>query len=162
MLLGHVAGLFRMNGYEADHGEILLAWPNFEVTEPEPPSSGFETKERVLEGKGRLPGRALQLFREDEQFGVCGAHSVGHFQEAEEAQDQLFVEWLRIEDEVQGAGWGRYLLQRMLWEMKQTGYRHALISTSTNNHRALLFYSNFGFSVVDTAYEFVKPTLGAC
>jgi ribosomal protein S18 acetylase RimI-like enzyme len=155
-LLGHVVALFRMNGYEADHGEVLLAWPDFDVPEPKPPSGGFETREHVLEGRGRLPGRALQLFKDDEQFGVCGAHSVGHFQEAEEAQDQTFVEWLRIEDGMQGRGWGRYLLERMLWDMKEIGYRHALISANTLNHRAQLFYSNLGFRVVDRSYEFVK------
>ena len=44
--------------------------------------------------------------------------------------------------------------------LRQAGYRHATISTSTTNHRGLLFYTNFGFRVVDSAYEFSKKLDG--
>ena len=75
---------------------------------------------------------------------------------APEAQDQFFVVWLGVVETQQGRGWGRYLLLRMLWEMLQGGYRHAFISTDHRNHRALVFYTNMGFRVVDTSYEYVK------
>jgi ribosomal protein S18 acetylase RimI-like enzyme len=47
---------------------------------------------------------------------------------------------------------GRHLLQRSLQEMHRIGYRNASISTDWENHRALLFYSNHGFNVVDWTY----------
>jgi ribosomal protein S18 acetylase RimI-like enzyme len=155
-LLGHLRALLRMNGYGDLHGEIFLAWDNFSVKEPQPPSEGVEIVSEVWDGRGRLPGRKLRILKGGSEIGECVAHSVGQFQDAEEAQERFFVEWLGIEREVQGKGWGWFLLQRMLWEMHQAGYRHASISTSTTNHRGLLFYTNFGFRVVDTAYEFVK------
>ncbi|MDP6041573.1 MAG: hypothetical protein QGG64_23700, partial [Candidatus Latescibacteria bacterium] len=71
-------------------------------------------------------------------------------------QDTFFVRWLGVQDERQHRGWGRYMLLRSHWENQKLGYRHASISTSTNNHRALLFYTNYGYSVRDTWYEYVK------
>lgn len=67
----------------------------------------------------------------------------------------------KVEDEFQGQGLGRYLLQYALQEMKKIGYRHAAISTAWDNHRAFLFraflfYSNCGYRTVDWTYEFVK------
>ena len=56
---------------------------------------------------------------------------------------------LGIEDEFQGQGLGRYLLQHALQEMHKVGYRHAAISSGLDNHRAFLFYNNCGYRVVD-------------
>lgn len=61
-----------------------------------------------------------------------------------------------LEKAFQGQGLGRYLLNYTLQEMHNVGYRHAAISTNWENYRALLFYSNCGYKVVDWTYEYEK------
>ena len=85
-------------------------------------------------------------------MGVCECVSCGEFSHADGAQDWVFTEWLGVEAEFQGKGLGRYLLQRALQEMHGAGYRHAAISTHWRNYRAFLFYSNYGYRVVDWTY----------
>ncbi len=160
-LLGHVTGLMSVNGYDVAGGEIFMAWPDFEVVEPAAPSLGSTVQAKEIPRRGDLPGLHLGLWRNDSRFGACDAYCVGHYQPAPEAQDQFFVVWLGIREAEQGKGWGRYLLQRMLWEMKHKGYRHAFISTDHRNYRALVFYTNMGFQAVDISYEYAK-TLGPC
>ena len=79
------------------------------------------------------------------------SHS-GEISDAEAAQDWLFVIWLWVKDDLQGQGLGRHLLQRNLQEMHGVGYRHAAISTDWENHRAFLFYSNYGFHQADWTF----------
>ena len=43
-----------------------------------------------------------------------------------------------------------------LTEARQVGYRHAAISTATDNHRALLFYANYGYQAVDWTRQFKR------
>jgi len=57
-----------------------------------------------------------------------------------------------VVDELQSRGLGRHLLQRSLKEMHGAGFRHAAISTALGNHRAFLFYTNYGYRVVDWTY----------
>ena len=153
---GHVTGLLGMNGYEIDRGEILMVWPHFEVTEPVLKDSSVEIQVQPFDGYGMLPGLEVYAFRNGERFAQCQNFSVGHRMRAAEAQDQTFMRWMGVNDSVHGQGWGRYLLQRALWEEQQLGYKHALISASTRNHAALLFYTNYGYRVTDTWYEYVK------
>ena len=90
------------------------------------------------------------------RVGECWSVSGGEFSSHPEAQNWLHTTWLGIEDEFQGQGLGRYLLQYELQEMHKVGYRHAAISTAWDNHRAFLFYSNCGYRTVDWTYGFVK------
>ena len=82
--------------------------------------------------------------------------AVVSFSSHPDAQDWLHTVWLGIEEDFQGQGLGRYLLQYALQEMKEVGYKHAAISTAWDNHRAFLFYSNCGYRTVDWTYGFVK------
>jgi GNAT superfamily N-acetyltransferase len=81
---------------------------------------------------------------------------VGEFCRAGEAQDWLFIEGLQVIDAEQGKGWGRYLLQRNLWEMRKQGYKNTVVSTDIGNYRAQLLYMNYGYRIADTTFEFVK------
>ncbi|UCC67907.1 MAG: GNAT family N-acetyltransferase, partial [Armatimonadota bacterium] len=82
--------------------------------------------------------------------------SAAEWHDAAEAHDWIFTDWLGVEEEMQGKGLGRHLLQRALQEARRLGYRHASISTSWDNHRAFLFYSNYGYRVADWTYEFAR------
>ena len=54
---------------------------------------------------------------------------------------------------------GKWLLLRTRNEMLERGYRHTAISTAVSNHRAFLFYSNYGYRVVDWTYGLSKSLL---
>ncbi|MFQ6041416.1 MAG: hypothetical protein ACE5PV_11220 [Candidatus Poribacteria bacterium] len=47
-------------------------------------------------------------------------------------------------------------MQRNLWEMRKIGYKNTAISTDITNYRAQLFYTNYGYRVVNTGYGLVK------
>lgn len=153
---GHLIGLLGMNGYEVYKGEIFMDWPNFEVREPVLPDSGVEMRVKEIEGRGERPNLEVRAFRNGESFGACDTISLAHRVQANAFQDTFFVRWLGIQDAQQHHGWGRYMLLRAHWENQKLGYSHASISTSTRNHRALLFYTNYGYRVRDTWYEYVK------
>jgi len=167
--------LFRMNGYEINstrQGEIFMDQPEYSVAEPFAKftlerSEGLEggpvlSDNRVeivvnrKPGRGVLPGLTVHAFRSGNEIGICESLSVGQYCQASEAQDWVFIKWIGVEEDERGKGWGRYLLQRNLWEMQKIGYKNTVISTDITNYRAQLFYTNYGYRVVDTAYGFVK------
>ena len=155
--MGQVYGLFGLNGYRlAGTGEVYMESLDYAVAEPVLPEPGVEIQVLVQEGRGNLPNVTVRAMREGKQTGTCIALACGDFCRAPEAQDRIFVKWLGVEEEEQGRGWGRYLLTRTLWEARRLGYRHTVISTNKQNYRAQLFYTNYGYTVTDTIYGFVK------
>ena len=153
--LDQVQGLLGFNGYRRCDGEVFLDWENYTVT-PTPSSLSVELSVDWEDGRGERPNCTVKAYRGDEQVGICESVCGGEFSSHPEAQDWLHTVWLGVEDEFQGQGLGRYLLQYALEEMKKIGYRHAAISTAWENYRAFLFYSNCGYQTVDWTYEFVK------
>ena len=103
-----------------------------------------------------MPGLYVRAFRNGEEIGACESAPVAEFCPVDEAQDWVFIEGLFVQEEDQGKGWGRYLLQKNLWEMRRLGYKNTVISTDISNYRAWLFYMNYGYRMADTTYEFVK------
>ena len=153
--LDQVQGLLGFNGYHRSGGEVFLDWENYAVT-PVPSSLPVTLSVDWKEGRGQLPNCTVRAFQDDKEVGECWSVSGGEFSSHPDAQNWLHTTWLGIEDEFQGQGLGRYLLQYELQEMHKIGYRHAAISTAWDNHRAFLFYSNCGYRTVDWTYEFVK------
>jgi ribosomal protein S18 acetylase RimI-like enzyme len=158
--LEHVQALLAFNGYEKCAGEVFLDWPDYDP--PQPATVDFPTEIAVewREGRGARPGVRVRALGEGRQLGECVCLSGGEWSDEADAQDWFHVVWLGIEDAVQGRGLGRHLLQRTLMELHGRGYRHACISTHWDNPRALLFYSNYGFHMVDWTYGF-RRELGA-
>jgi ribosomal protein S18 acetylase RimI-like enzyme len=153
--LDQVQALLGHNGYHRSEGEVFLDWENYTVT---PVSSSLPVTLSVdwKQGRGQFPNCTVRAFQGDKEVGECWSVSGGEFSSHPDAQNWLHTTWLGIEDEFQGQGLGRYLLQYELQEMHKVGYRHAAISTAWDNHRAFLFYSNCGYRTVDWTYEFVK------
>lgn len=151
----HVHALLGINGYRRSDGEIFLDWTNFNVI-PEPSSLPVTLSVNWKHGKGQRPNCHVKAFLNDKKVGECDSVSGGEFSSHPNAQDWLHTEWLGINDDFQGQGLGKYLLQYTLHEMHKIGYRHAAISTNWENHRALLFYGNCGYKVVDRTYEYEK------
>ena len=153
--LDQVQALLGFNGYRRCEGEVFLDWENYIVT-PTPSSLSVELSVDWEQGRGEHPNCTVRAHRDGEEIGICESVCGGEFSSHSDAQDWLHTVWLGIEDEFQGQGLGRYLLQYALQEMHKVGYRHAAISTAWDNHRAFLFYSNCGYRTVDWTYGFVK------
>ena len=153
--LDQVQALLGFNGYHRSAGEVFLDWENYAVT-PMPSSLPVTLSVNWEQGRGEHPNCTVKAHRDGEQVGICESLCGGEFSSHLDAQDWLHTVWLDIEDEFQGQGLGRYLLQYELQEMHKVGYRHAAISTAWDNHRAFLFYSNCGYRVVDWTYGYEK------
>jgi len=153
--LDQVQGLLGFNGYHRSSGEVFLDWEDYSVT-PVPSSLPVTLSVEWKDGRGQLPNCTVLAHQNGEQVGICESLCGGEFSSHVDAQAWLHTVWLGIEDDFQGQGLGRYLLQYALQEMHKVGYRHAAISTAWDNHRAFLFYSNCGYRTVDWTYEFVK------
>lgn len=153
--LDQVQGLLGYNGYHRSNGEVFLDWEDYSVT-PVPSSLSVTLSTDWKDGRGQLPNCTALARQDGEQVGICESVCGGEFSSHADAQDWLHTTWLGIEDDFQGQGLGRYLLQYALQEMHKVGYRHAAISTNWENYRAFLFYSNCGYQTVDWTYEFVK------
>ncbi len=153
--LDHVQGLLGYNGYHRSAGEVFLDWKDYSVT-PVPSSLPVTLSVEWQDGRGQFPNCTVLAHQNGEQVGICESLCGGEFSNDTDAQAWLHTVWLGIEDDFQGQGLGRYLLQYALQEMHKVGYRHAAISTAWDNHRAFLFYSNCGYRTVDWTYEFVK------
>jgi ribosomal protein S18 acetylase RimI-like enzyme len=154
--LGHIHALFGMNGYQMSGGEIFMNQPAYHVDEPILTDKSLDITVEFQNGLAVLPKLIVRAFRNGKEIGVCESASAGECSWSKDAQDWVFIECLGIEESDQGKGLGRYLLQRNLWEMHKIGYKNTVISTDWNNFRALLFYTNYGYKVVDTAHEFIK------
>ena len=153
--LDHVQALLGSNGYKCLPGWVFLDWKNYAIT---PMSSPIPVKHSVnwVQGRGQLPDCTVQVYQENELVGECCSVSGAEFSSHPDAQNWLHTLWIDIEGKFQGKGLGKYLLQYSLQEMHKVGYRHAQISTSWDDYRALLFYSNFGYRVVDRTYAYEK------
>ena len=153
--LDHVQALLGFNGYRRCTGEVFLDWENYSVT-PTPSSVPVTFSIDLKQGRGQFPNCVVYARLDGEEIGECESVSGGEFSTHPDAQDWLHTVGLDIVDAFQGKGLGRYLLQYALQEMYKIGYRHAAISTQYDNYRAFLFYSNFGYRVVDWTYGFQK------
>ena len=153
--LDHIQALFGFNGYRCHVGEVHMDWPNFSVslTPADVPITFTVDWKQDL---GKLPNCDVFAYLDGEQVGVCESLSGGRFSRHADAQDWLVTVWLDVYDAFQEQGIGRHLLQNSLQEMRKIGYRHAAISTNWENYRALLFYGNCGYRVVDRTYEYHK------
>lgn len=152
----HIRGLLGWNGYAVHSGEVFMDWRDFE-----PPSAGDVPSDTDVTldwetGRGTMPNLTVKALRGDEQLGYCACSSGGDYSRHADSQDWAFVRSLNVIDAEQGKGLGRYLIMRALSEMNVAGYRHAVISTSVDNYRAMLFYGNYGFRAVDWTQAFAR------
>jgi GNAT superfamily N-acetyltransferase len=157
--LDQIQALLALDGYLRIEGEVVLDWPNYEPTPPSPVEPELEIAFEQIPGRGRLPGLVARGGVDGKEVALCRNVGMGKFSRDEAAQDWCFTTWLGVNDEFQGRGLGRFILRRALQEMHAIGYRHASISTDWKNHRAFVFYSNFGYRMADWTYGFRKSGL---
>ena len=157
--LDHIGSALGLAGYSRVCGEVFLDWPDFE---PPPvdaalPIDGADLRVMEVQGKGRLPGLELRLVRGEVEAARCWHVSAGDFSRAREAQEWAFCTSLHVRREFQGNGIGKWLLQTALPLVKERGYRHAAISTASENWRAQSLYGNMGYRSVDWTYGWKRP-----
>lgn len=158
--LDHVQALLAVNGYSREGGEVFLVWDRFEPTDPGPHSLPVELRVKWIDGQAALPGLVVEALLDGERIGECRHCCGGDLSDHPDADGIAFCMWLGINDTYQGRGLGAYLLQRSLAELKARGYEVAAISTAHDNHRAFLFYSNYGYRTADWTYGFRRPAIG--
>lgn len=152
--LGHVQALLAFEGYRRARGEVFLDWVDFEHQISARPRADTKVSTKKLDGAGPRPDIQVVAHVRDEIVGTCDCMSLAARTDADEARDWIFTTWLGVEEEHQGKGLGRLLLNRALHEAYALGYRHAAISTASDNHKACLFYSNIGYRISDWTYEY--------
>jgi GNAT superfamily N-acetyltransferase len=157
--LDHVEALLGYNEYEKAGGEVFLDSINYI---PQPPASinlQFDIAVEWIDGPGARQDLTLRAVDGDRQLGECQSVSCQTFSRNEALKDWHFCNWLGVEEEIQGKGLGRHLLQQARLELHKVGYRHAGISTAWQNYRAFQFYSNDGYRLSDWTYAWAKDGL---
>lgn len=152
--LDQVRAALGMKDYQVLKGEVFMDWRDYQPVFPKPAEAAAEISLEWQQGRGARPGLTVSARQGSEEVGGCHCLSGGEYSRDDDAQDWAFIKSLNVTDKMQGKGLGRYLFQRALQEMHAVGYRHAVISTATDNYRAMLFYSNYGFRAVDWTYAF--------
>jgi len=156
--IAHLPPLLGLAGYVLFESEVFLAWPDYEP--PAIPPLTLEVRVVVkgsddMEGLG--PGVAVRAVQDTKRVGECNMVWLSWEGWRPELAGWCFCSSLHIEEPFQGQGLGKHLLARGLAEMRAAGARHAMISTDADNHRAYLFYANFGFRFLDRTLSFRRP-----
>lgn len=154
--LDHIQALLEFNGYRRTSGEVFLDWPDLGDILVPATEGDVEISVVWQNREGVRPEATVVAMQGESKVGECDGISCAHYTSAEEAQDWLFIISLWVEDDFQGKGLGAQLLLRTIEEMRGVGYRHGSISTDLSNHRAFLFYSNYGFRMVDWTYALTR------
>lgn len=154
--LNHVHALLGQNGYQRSAGEVFLDWSDFDPPDPAEAPVEFELRRKVLPGETQRPGFALLAFQGENQIAECWNAPCGERAPGSGAEDWCLTTWLQVTEAYRGRRLGAHMLALALVEMRELGYRHAAISTSWTNHRAQLFYSNFGYRTSDWTYAVSK------
>jgi len=153
--IAHVRALFGMAGYEdAGDSEMYFHWHDFEPPAAPTPPPDVELKPQWSDGAlgSRMVMRAVQG---EERLGVC-CMDRGQTSPHPDAADWCYCDWINVTEEHRGKRLGMLLLVSALHEMKRAGCKHAAISTTWNNYRAALFYTNLGYRFADQTYSFKK------
>ena len=159
--LDHVNALLQFNNYRTTGGEVFLNGLDYTTTELPNVDLEYELTVSWPQGIGRKSGCIVKAFCDNTEIGQCQIKCGGDFSKHEEAQDYGFVDWLGVEEDFQRCGLGKLLLSKARNEMLDIGYRHTAISTARDNYRAFLFYSNYGYRVVDWTYQLSKSLDGS-
>ena len=117
-----------------------------------PPTQGVTTETTAVAADGEVQG-------------ICRTIAASAYDDSPELAKTAFVSWLGVPPDGgppdqaksgQGQGLGKRLLSQSLVQMYKRGFRDSIISTSYNNYRGQIFYTNFGYSVSDWTHSFEK------
>jgi len=162
--MGHVQALFGMNGYRRarfDNDGTVMGWlffhfPKYRVSKPSPPDPTAEFAVKPIPGRGGLPHLEVKALYRETPFAYCWSSSAESHCLNPDGRTTFYTDDVSVDQAHRGKGWGRYLMERTLWEMGKLGYRDATLGCSLPNHRGHLLYTNLGYRVVDSSAAFKK------
>jgi ribosomal protein S18 acetylase RimI-like enzyme len=156
-LSAHIGSLLALNGYETGTRTVNMVREDLSVPEPAQPDPGIRVEVAGETRRSRLPEVMVNASTaDDSNLGMCLSYPLEYVQSTKSAEDQMYINWLAVEREFQGKGWGAYLLLRTLWEAQKLGYRHSILGTDGKNHKAQLFYANYGYRTTYSSYSYRK------
>jgi len=155
--LGHLHSLFGKAGYQPDWGEVFFDWTGFVPPAVPMPALNFDLEvERQEKPEHERNQTVVKALHNGEEIGRCIMLRLGEVLPRPDGREWSFCDWLGVNEPLQGRGLGKFLLAQSLVEMQRAGCKHAAISTSHQNYRAYLFYTNFGFNFCDRTTSFRK------
>ncbi len=154
--LGHIDALLRLNKYRRTAGEVFLQQRNFNPSEPIRIDLDIRISMQRMKSPISESVVRMEAHQGDSPVAECVAHGIADYADEQTTQDWFCIAWLGVEESSRGKYLGKHLLERMMSEMHQAGYRHAIISTAANNHTAFVFYCNMGFEVSDWTFGLSK------
>ena len=155
----HVLGLLGANGYKVTDSDLFLIAQDFEVQDPTPPIDCNDLQVRIYYYTGRAPivSPRVHVFDGEQVVVKHGTESVAHYYpSAKKAAQQLYTFGVSVRKPYRGQGWGRFVLQKVLWEARKLGYRDAILSTGLDNYQAQLLYASCGYRGISTSSTFKK------
>ncbi|MBQ36284.1 MAG: hypothetical protein CME04_07830 [Gemmatimonadaceae bacterium] len=143
----HVYALLGSNGYEpVGPGVVMMVLRDYRMSAP--PRTYHDIDVQVSEdtyfpdkpSHGDLPTVAIRLFRGDKEIGGTEArpHYLPHWDP--ELQYTCNTLGIGVGEAERGRGFGRYLMERSLYEMQKAGCKHAILSqtrTTTSPSRCM-------------------------
>ena len=154
--VGHIDALLRLNKYRRTAGEVFLQRIDFDPPEPHHINRDVRISTQWEKDSTSRSIVRMGAHLGDTPVGECVAHGIAEYTDEETAKDWFCIAWLGVQESFRGKHLGKHLLERTMSEMRQAGYRHAIISTAANNHLAFVFYSNLGFEVSDWTFGLSK------
>jgi ribosomal protein S18 acetylase RimI-like enzyme len=158
----HVYALLGSNGYEqVGPGHAVMVLRDYNISQPTLPRDDIDVQVSDVShfpdhvNYGNLPTVAVRLFRGDEKIGSTEAvpHFLPHWDP--ELQDTCETLTIGVNEEERGRGFGRYLMERSLYEMQRAGCQHAYLLTGNNNYTAISLYASLGYR---TCYRLIEMT----
>ena len=118
----HILGLFGANGYKVTSSALFLIAQDFEVQDPTPPIDCNDLQVRIYYYTGRAPivSPRVHVFDGEQVVVKHGTESVAHYYpSAQKAAQQLYTFGVNVRKPYRGQGWGRFALQKVLWEARK-------------------------------------------
>ena len=162
----HVHALLGSNGYESAGGTggvLVMVLRDYEMPKPALPYHDVDVRVGDdpllpdLISHGDLPTVAVQLFRGDKWLGgnETRPHYLPHWDR--ELQYTCMTTGMGVTDTERGRGFGRYLMERSLYEMQRAGCQHAILGTDHDNYTALSLYASLGYRTCYRFFEMTRP-----
>lgn len=150
----YILGLFGANGYKVTSSALFLIAQDFEVQDPTPPIDCNDLQVRIYYYTGRAPivSPRVHVFDGEQVVVKHGTESVAHYYpSAQKAAQQLYTFGVNVRKSYRGQDWGRFALQKVLWEARKLGYQDAILSTGLDNYQAQLLYASCGYQGISTS-----------
>lgn len=150
----HALPLLRTAGYTVTQKGTCLHWPEFSVGRPSHDDPELESRVTDVSTTGDRPSVRVQILREDD---VVSEVSISPLElSAPYASHACYIDGCGTAENHRRQGYGRYALQVALSEMRDRGFRHAVLDVEAGNNVAHLLYLRMGFRELSGVFSAKK------